>query len=272
MDESQTPGTPVPPIAPPAPVTAPVVVPAPAPVAAAQPTLPGVLPPPAATPAPVAGAAPAGAPRVYTADEIVKRVDREVSHRVKKLLGMDLETAVSRLRAADELQRLANDGTEKGQQLTSMIEQLRSENASLRSQLADAESRVTKVKARSSEDKLVAAIKTAAARSGILSDKEEYAIYEYRQAVKRQLAMKQPPSPPHVFFASMKTSHPFLFQDGQAPVVIAPSTAGPESTPGSNPPVPARTDLAPETPNAEKMNDRQFADYTKSRYGVSFGS
>lgn len=185
---------------------------------------------------------------------------------------MDLETAVSRLRAADELQRLANDGTERSQQQQAIIDQLRTENTELRAQLSQTEEKVSRVKRKYEDDRLTLIVKTAAARAGVAREHEDFAIFQYRAQVKRDLAAKKQPPKATEFFNGLRQTHAMIFTDGQTPVVVAPSTAGPESVPGTTPPPPASTTETPAGPEIDRMDDSQFRQHTKSKYGFSFGA
>lgn len=274
--------TTTPPVTTPAPVATPAPAAPAAPAAAAPAVVPPVTPAAPAAAAPTQPALPGVAPaepvrtaeperRSYTADEISKRVEREVNHRVKKLLGMDAETAVAKLRQADELQRLANDGSEKSQQLQAVIDQLRGENSELRAQINAERETVTRVKRKAEDETFIAKVRTAVARAGVDRAHEDFAIFQFRAAIQKASKAKQPIPKASEFFAGLRRSHPMLFTDAQVTVPVVPSTAGPDAVPGTTPPTPTPPEARPPGANADEMDDSQFRQHTKSKYNFSFG-
>lgn len=260
-----------------------------APPAGAPPVIPPAGAPPAAGAPPSAGppAAAAAAPRSKKdylriskqalATRLARASSEKAAELIKQELGCTLEEAkkvIAAQRATAGAAPAAGDpGTPPapGSAAAAREQELLAENQRLKQEAEERERKNKMARNRQKDERLLAEIRMEAVRAGITDERAiRMAVGEYRAAVIGTADGEAPPQPGTFFNEFLKT-YPQLGSANRPPEMV---DQHPNTAPaGGAPPPPVAPPGGPRPPvNTERLDDREFAQRTKSKYGYTPGT
>lgn len=205
------------------------------------------------------------------------RIEREAAAIVRKRLGISLEDAEKVVKAGG--QAPAANGANAAQATADQaVAKLQGENEKLRRDAETSKRRAEEWERKHRKDtqrlkdrQIESELRFLAAQTGIVDT--EYAVHLFSRASASDKAQE-----PQPFFASLKTTHAYLFTTPTAPPpkavtpVVMATTAPPESgQPGESTPRPAAAG-APKAPtDVTDLPNSQFAERTRAVYGYTAG-
>jgi hypothetical protein len=201
------------------------------------------------------------------------RVQREANAIARKLLGMPVEEAAAALKNRAPAPAAPAGGAAPAAGAPppapahgrdDRVTRLEREKADLKRRLDAQKQKNDRIRSKGRDERVALELRQEALVAGVIGEHVDFALDLYANACRAN--RENPPELP-AFIAELKPKRPYLFGGGVQTVPLSPTTSAPPTTaPGGAEPKSKPPGETTPPKNVDDMDEREFADYKKTRY------